>query len=453
MRNRWVLRAGMRVAILILAVLPQTALRADDTALLFDGKTLNGWVRSDGKPITGGWEVVDGAIRRSPGKQRAGHIMTTREFGDFKLSFEWSIAPGGNSGLKYRVRTYGKKVLGCEYQIFDGTRRRLSPKQSTASLYALYPPARTGLAKPPGEFNSAVIIVRKDRIQHWLNGQQVVDARVGSEDWKRRVADSKFSDAAGFGENQLGRIMLTDHGSEVWYRKLRFELLDDDTTSEPDRNSAPREDKFVSLFDGRSLNGWKSVPAGSDSDWSVQNGSIVGTGSANRLVYLVWKDRELQDFELRLRYRLIGKGNTGIEIRSQKDVTGKRPFEGYHADLGHVGIGPHILGAWDFHFARRKEYPCPRGTRLIINSDGSTKTEQIEGALTAEDVRQDDWNDVRIVARGNQFHFYVNHKPASEFTDNSAVGRLDRGAIGLQIHDKGMRVEFKDIRLRQWPAN
>jgi hypothetical protein len=214
----------------------------------------------------------------------------------------------------------------------------------------------------------------------------------------------------------------------------------------------PGREDFVSIFDGTTLQGWHAVPEDSAADWTVRDGIIVGQGSADRLAYLVWKDADLTDFELRLRYRLPGRGNTGVEIRSQPDRTGKRPFEGYHADLGHVGIGPHILGAWDFHFARRTEYPCPRGTRLLIDEDGRAHASSIPGALTKEDVRPHQWNDVRIIARGNHFQFFVNGKLASAFTDNARHGRLDSGAIGLQIHDKGMRVEFKDLRLKRGAA-
>ena len=218
---------------------------------------------------------------------------------------------------------------------------------------------------------------------------------------------------------------------------------------QPERGRQSRSDGFVSIFDGRTLDGWHAVPKESASDWAVRDGAIVGHGSADRLSYLVWKEEKLTDFELRLRYRLPGKGNTGVEIRSQPDLTGKRPFEGYHADLGHAGIGPHILGAWDFHFARRKEYPCPRGTRLIIDEDGESHASPIRGALTVADVRPQQWNDVRIIARQNHFQFFINGKLASEFADNAKRGRLDRGAIGLQIHDKGMTVEFKDLQLKR----
>ena len=208
---------------------------------------------------------------------------------------------------------------------------------------------------------------------------------------------------------------------------------------------------FVPIFDGKTLDGWHNVPESKAGDWSVIDGKIVGQGSENRLTYLVWKD-ELTDFELKFRYRMVGKGNTGVEIRAQPDPSGRRPFVGYHADFGHVGIGANVLGAWDFHFAGRREYPCPRGTRLMIDRDGKTKSETIANALTVEDVRKQQWNDVQVIAHGNRFQFFINGKPASEFTDNIEKGRLQKGVIGLQIHDKGMRVEFKDILLKRIPA-
>ena len=101
--------------------------------------------------------------------------------------------------------------------------------------------------------------------------------------------------------------------------------------------------KFHPIFNGKDLKGWTSVPANHQSDWSVHDGAIRGTGSKNRLVYLVWKDRQLGNFELKLKYRMVTDGNSGVEIRAKVDQTGKRPFEGYHADFGHVGIGPTVV--------------------------------------------------------------------------------------------------------------
>ena len=139
---------------------------------------------------------------------------------------------------------------------------------------------------------------------------------------------------------------------------------------------------------------------------------IVGRGSANRLVYLLYDDEQLADFELEFRYRPPSGGNTGVEIRSQPDLSGKRPFQGYHAD-------------------QKAHYT------------------DIPDAVTLADIRKQDWNHVRVVARGFEFQMLLNGKLSSEFVDNAKEGRLATGAIGVQIHDKGMQVDFKDVRLKQ----
>lgn len=194
---------------------------------LFDGKTLDNWTTLDGKPITTGWEVVDGVIHLNKEQGRAGHIITKHEYGDFELSFDWKIATGGNSGVKYRVQKYGNKTLGCEYQIYDDAgARKLKPRNSAGSLYDLYEPNEHKQLNATGEFNSTRIVVQGDRIEHWLNGKQILAATVGSPDWDERIAASKFSEEKNFGENRFGKIMLTDHGSEVWYRKVQLRSLD-----------------------------------------------------------------------------------------------------------------------------------------------------------------------------------------------------------------------------------
>ena len=227
----------------------------------------------------------------------------------------------------------------------------------------------------------------------------------------------------------------------LWMVMLVVPLLTGD-------NLSAGEPQWQILFNGHNLAGWHAVPAASAGDWSVKDGAIVGHGSEDRLSYLVWKADDLTDFELSLRYRLSGKGNSGIEIRAIPDPSGRRPFVGYHADLGHVGIGPHILGAWDFHFAGREEPACRRGTRLTIAADETCEREKISSPLPLSAIHQDAWNHVRIVAQGNRCAFYLNGKIASAFCDQAAGATFRKGAIGLQIHDAGTRIEFKDIQIR-----
>ena len=195
---------------------------------LFDGKTLSGWVTPDGQPASAGWEVTDGVLHLV-GKG-SGMILTDQEYRDFDLRFEWKITEGGNSGIKYRVKRYGGAILGIEYQLLDDLKHSEGKidKGSTGSLYALYAPVSEENqlpARPPGEFNESRIVVRGHRITHWLNGTKLVSVHVGNANWHARVAESKFKDREGFGENRSGLIMLQEHGSEVWFRNITIKQL------------------------------------------------------------------------------------------------------------------------------------------------------------------------------------------------------------------------------------
>jgi len=210
-----------------LAAAPKSGPAEDAAPSPFNGESLAGWTTLDGGPVTTGWEASAGEIRLNRTAGRGGHIVTAAEFDDFDLSFEWKIAQRGNSGLKYRVRKYGSQTLGCEYQICDEPEGRSLNKKSAGALYDLYEPAPDRVLKPVGEWNEARIVVRGERIEHWLNGVQIVAATVGSEEWEKRIAESKFTDEEDFGKNRSGRIMLTDHGSDVAYRKFVFKSLKD----------------------------------------------------------------------------------------------------------------------------------------------------------------------------------------------------------------------------------
>jgi hypothetical protein len=205
---------------------------------IFDGKTFQGWTMLSGKPVKDGWEIVDGAIHLKPSHRSTGNIVTEKEYGDFALTFEWKISPGGNSGLKYRVREYSGRSLGCEYQIIDDAHHSdgLTPNHRTAALYDLYEPQAERYLNPPGEFNQTRIVVRHNHVEHWLNGRLVVSATIGSPEWQARLAKSKFAQVPDFSLNTYGKLMLTDHGDEVWYRNFEIhEFTDICSASQPCR--------------------------------------------------------------------------------------------------------------------------------------------------------------------------------------------------------------------------
>ena len=212
---------------------------------------------------------------------------------------------------------------------------------------------------------------------------------------------------------------------------------------------AAGKDGFVSIFDGKTLKGWEAMPARTAPAWMVQDGIIVGNGDKGRGYLTYSPNKEVADLEMKFRYRFPGKGNSGVSIRAIVDKTGKRDFQSYHADLGHLGIGKNVMGAWDFHTPGRKEHRCFRGDQLVIGEDDKPTITAIKDALTAADIRKGDWNSVHIIAKGNNFKLFINGKLSSEFTEHlPETKRLKKGMIQLQLHDPGMIVHFKDLRLK-----
>jgi hypothetical protein len=200
---------------------------------LFDGKTFKGWTAAGGKPVTKNWSIEDGMLALNG---VGGSLFSADEYGDFDLSFQWKIAPHGNSGVKYHVNFYEKGIygrpawLGCEYQIFDDASSKPTTKNSSGALYDLYPPEAERVLKPPGEFNDSRIVVRGPKIEHWLNGTKIVSADMSTDDWKAKVNASKFKSAKEFMKRPKGHIELQDHRSRVWFRDIKLTPLDSKET-------------------------------------------------------------------------------------------------------------------------------------------------------------------------------------------------------------------------------
>ncbi len=196
--------------------------RAAGWRLLFDGRTTGGW-RGFKKPdMPAGWQAIDGALTRVAS---AGDIVTTDEFASFELAFEWRIAPGGNSGVFFHVTEDVEAVWhsGPEYQILDNVAHKdgLTPETSAGSDYALHAPSRDA-TKAPGSWNQGRIVVRGSHVEHWLNGEKIVEYVLGSPEWAARVAKSKFKAYPGFGRAPKGRIAIQDHGDTVAYRNIKI---------------------------------------------------------------------------------------------------------------------------------------------------------------------------------------------------------------------------------------
>ena len=217
----------------------------DDWRPLFDGETLNGWIGLGRDAVPEGhWQVVDGTIRKvasgnvpvaEDGQPLVGgDLMTTDTFGDFEFAFEWKVAEGANSGVKYNVSEELSTshlpryaALGFEYQVLDDERHPdgALPSHQSGALYDMIPAGDAKVLKPVGEWNESRIVFSGMHGEHWLNGVMVVDYDMDSSRFDSLLAASKYADIEGFADRRAGHIVLQDHGDDVWFRNLRIQEI------------------------------------------------------------------------------------------------------------------------------------------------------------------------------------------------------------------------------------
>jgi hypothetical protein len=192
---------------------------------LFDGTSTAAWRGYQMDSFPAGWGIEGGSLVRTTGGV---DIITRDQFSDFELELEWKVGPAGNSGIMYRVTEADSSTYrtGPEYQILDDAahqdgKNRLTSAGSAYGLYA--PPA--GVVKPAGEWNSTRIVARGAHVEHWLNGQKVVEYELWSPDWEEKVRNSKFVEWSGYGRSPRGHIALQDHGDRVEFRAVRIREL------------------------------------------------------------------------------------------------------------------------------------------------------------------------------------------------------------------------------------
>jgi hypothetical protein len=194
--------------------------------LLFDGKTLSDWRGYKSADLPAGWRVADGIVVKDSG---ADDIVTRDTFANFELKIDWKLAKGGNSGIFYRgTEEYDHIYWSApEYQLLDdknapdGTSRLTS----AGADYALYP-SPAGIEHPYGQWNTALIIVRGNHVEHWMNGKKLLSYTLGSADWAAKVKKSKFGAWPNYGKAAAGLIGVQgDHNGRLELRNIKIKVL------------------------------------------------------------------------------------------------------------------------------------------------------------------------------------------------------------------------------------
>lgn len=209
--------------------------------LLFDGETTDGWrgYTDDSFPDKG-WSVTDGTLRvqGSGGgvDGSGGDIVTTETYDDFILKLEWKISEGGNSGIFYRaIEQPGIAIYWSapEMQVLDNANhpdatRGEDGNRKAGSLYDLIP-AEPQPFTGHGEWHKVKIVADGGHIEHWLNGEKVLEYELWTSEWYEMLRDSKFKYHPEFGDAHEGYIGLQDHGTTAHFRNIKIKELDDES--------------------------------------------------------------------------------------------------------------------------------------------------------------------------------------------------------------------------------
>ena len=419
-------------------------IRFDDVQLkslrrpLFDGETLDGW---DGDPEF--WRVEDGHIigeTTEDGQLEYNTflIWDEGEPSDFDLQFRYRIdTEWANSGVQVRSeRVEGYRVAGYQPDI-------ATDDWITGILFE--------------EMGRGVLNRRGQSVTIDRDGEQTVEEfadedelfeHIHMEDWNHYRVKARgnriFTEINGVKMHEL----IDDAPEARRSGVIAFQLhtgpamrirLDDITLRE----------KFTSIFDGESLEGWDGEP----DLWRVEDGHLVGETTeetpAEEDTYVFWEGGEPEDFEMKFRYRIDSDwANSGVQIRSER--IGDYGARGYQPDIATDDWITGIL----YEVATGRDVVARRGERVLIDSEGEREAERFaEEDELLEYIDHHAWNDYHVIARGNRVITRINGVKMHEVIDDSPEAReLRSGVLGFQLHPGDpMLIRFSDIRLKELP--
>ena len=290
--------------------------KAEGWQLLFDGETLNGWRSFNETELLGGWHVVDGCIQaKGEGGDASGYIVTDKQYANFELVWDWKLTHGGNSGMLYHVVEHPKfkvpYVTGPEYQLIDNegweevnAPTKLEEWQKLGVDYAMHLPDYSKMkVNPVGEWNSSKIVYDNGHVEHWLNGEKILEFEAYTEDWFAKKASGKWGTATEYGLSHTGVICLQDHGDPASFRNIKIKEL-------PEKRAGQK----VSLFNGKDLTGWElfgsmRVSVDKDGNLVTENGEDLKYGYLGTREYY-------KDFDLTVEFKQMSNGNSGLFFHS-----------------------------------------------------------------------------------------------------------------------------------------
>ena len=396
---------------------------AEGWALLFDGETTNGWRNFNSTDPNSAWHVVDGCLQaKGSGDDATGYIVTEKEYENFILSWDWKLSEGGNSGMLYHVvespRFSVPYVTGPEYQLIDvegwekaNAPTKLEEWQKIGVDYAMHLPDQSKMkVNPQGEWNNSMIVFDNGHVEHWLNGEKIVEFEAWTDDWFARKASGKWGNATEYGLASKGVICLQDHGYPASFRNIKIKEL-------------PRKaGKTVSLINGKDLTGRELFGS---MRVSVDNEGNLVTQNGEDLQYGYLGTREYyKDFDLTVEFKQESNGNSGLFFHS----------------FVHGGYESNVVNGWQCEVA-----PKGSDTGGIYESYGRGWLVQIPDEKE-EILKEGEWNTLRLRVEGNKVQTWLNGEAMIEI-DDELIGSKT-GRIMLQIHDgNNITVKWRNFNL------
>ncbi len=426
---------------------PASAAGEGEWEILFDGSSAEAFrgFRRESFPERG-WRIEEGQLIAIADGEVA-DIATRKAYQDFELSFEWKVAPGGNSGVMYRVSEESGSSwhTGPEFQILDdgGHPDGRDPRTSAGSFYALVAPANKKL-EPVGEFNSSRIVARGKRIEHWLNGAKVVALDLDSYGVNDLISRSKFARLPRFARERSGRICFQHHGDEVRFRDIRVRSLPPAEVlpqAKHHNRLSPAEEAagWESLFNGRSARMWKGFMKEEfpSRGWRIEGDALVhaaGGGGGD-----IVTRREYGSFEFRFEWRIPEGANSGVKYFIMEERR-RQPIGHEYQVLDDSGHPDGLRGGKRQTAAL---YDCLPADNRVLRPVGEFNMSSIR-----VDGRQvEHWlNGIMVLSYTLGSPPLMEAVAASKFRNVEDFGQPHRGRILLQDH--GNEVAWRNLRIR-----
>ena len=213
-------------------------------------------------------------------------------------------------------------------------------------------------------------------------------------------------------------------------------------------STAVGDTTFTQIFDGKTFAGWEA----DTSVWRIEDGSVIGEVSPEKQIktnsFLIWRADKPADFEFKAEYKISKGGNSGVQYRSEEVPDIKYAVKGYQADID----GDNTYTGQNYE-ERGRGFLAMRGQRAILET-GKSPIISADSVGNSDElkshIKQDDWNEIHLVVKGNNMKHYINGVLMSETTDNDSVNAKSSGLLGLQVHvSERMKVEYRGLVLRK----